>query len=260
MENKTMLAAAVGFTVGLAVGGVTTYLTVKKTFEERANRDIADVKAHYLKQAEALEEKAKFVARTQEGSEILVEEPIFTEEEKEELFVEGQNVMENQGYWASIAETHDAHLTAPEFPPGNAFELHGNDIPGPEEGENVVEFKVYERIEGEPYVISRLEFEDNVAGYDQISLTYYDGDDTLCDEKDSRVPDIDRVVGQRNLEYFGHASDDDRVVYVRNEKFGTDYEIFKNDGEYTVAVLGLTDEDLGREPRKKKPMRMRDDD
>ena len=41
MENKITLAAALGFTAGLAVGAVTTYLTVKKTFEGRANRDLS---------------------------------------------------------------------------------------------------------------------------------------------------------------------------------------------------------------------------
>lgn len=253
MENKITLAATLGFTAGLAVGAVTTYLTVKKTFEGRANRDIAEVKAHYMKLAAVDSSKKEFVTRDTDYMIETTEKPIFTKEESEELIIEGQNIVENQGYWTHIAEK-SAALSEPEFPPGNAFVQYG------EEDEKVVEFKVYERIDGEPYVISRLEFEDNEAGYDQISLTYYDGDDTLCDDKDSRIPDIDRVIGQRNLEYFGHASDDERVVYVRNEKFGTDYEIFKNDGEYTVMVLGLSDEDLGREPQRKKPLKMRDDD
>lgn len=259
MDNKITLAAALGFTAGLAVGAVTTYLTVKKTFAARAEREIAEVKEYYMKLSAVEASKKEFEDNSFTYlSEADPDQP-FTQEEKQELIIEGQNVLENQGYWAHIAEK-SAMLSEPEFPPGNAFVQYGEDAEGPGEGEAVVEFKVYEKIDGEPYVISRLEFEDNEADYDQVSLTYYDGDDTLCDEKDSRIPDIDRVVGQRNLEYFGHASDDDRVVYVRNEKFGTDYEIFKNDGEYTVMVLGLSDEDLGREPRRKKPMKMRDDE
>ena len=263
MENKITLAAALGFTAGLAVGAVTTYLTVKKTFEARSDRDIAEVKAYYQKLAAVEESKKEFLTRESDYIiETTAEDPDrpFTEEERQELIIEGQNVIENQGYWGHIAEK-SARLSAPEFPPGNAFVQYSEeDAEGPAEGEAVVEFKIYERIDGEPYVISRLEFEDNLADYDQISLTYYDGDDTLCDDDDKRVPDIDRVIGQRNLEYFGHASDDERVVYIRNERFGTDYEVFKNDGEYTVTVLGLSDEDLGREPRKKKPLKMRDDE
>ena len=252
MENKITLAAALGFTAGLAVGAVTTYLTVKKTFRDRAEREIQEVREYYRNAAPVVTVENEYLG----AQDIVTEEDSdrpFTKEERQELIIEGQNIVENQGYWAHIAEK-SAALSEPEFPPGNAFVQYG------EEDEKVVEFKVYERIEGKPYVISRLEFEDNEAGYDQISLTYYDGDDTLCDDKDSRIPDIDRVIGQRNLEYFGHASDDERVVYVRNEKFGTDYEIFKNDGEYTVMVLGLSDEDLGREPQRKKPLKMRDDD
>lgn len=252
MENKITLAAALGFTAGLAVGAVTTYLTVKKTFRDRAEREVQEVREYYRNAEPVVTQKNWHL----EDRDVVTEEDSdrpFTKEERQELIIEGQNIIENQGYWAHIAEK-SAALSEPEFPPGNAFVQYGED------DEKVVEFKVYERIEGEPYAISRLEFEDNEAGYDQISLTYYDGDDTLCDDKDSRIPDIDRVIGQRNLEYFGHASDDERVVYVRNEKFGTDYEIFKNDGEYTVMVLGLSDEDLGREPQRKKPLKMRDDD
>ena len=252
MENKITLAAALGFTAGLAVGAVTTYLTVKKTFRDRAEREIQEVREYYRNAAPVGTVKNEYLGAQDIVTEEDSDQP-FNKEEAQELIIEGQNIIENQGYWAHIAEK-SAALSEPEFPPGNAFVQYG------EEDEKVVEFKVYERIDGEPYVISRLEFEDNEAGYDQISLTYYDGDDTLCDDKDSRIPDIDRVIGQRNLEYFGHASDDERVVYVRNEKFGTDYEIFKNDGEYTVMVLGLSDEDLGREPQRKKPLKMRDDD
>lgn len=260
MENKTLLAGAIGFTAGLAVGAVTTYLTVKKTFENRANRDIAEVKEYYARLIAVEESKREYEAvfesaQNADAPIVVDDEQPFSAEEKQELIIEGQNIVENQGYWAHIAEVSQG-LTPPEFPPGNAFEQYAD---GPEPDEAVVEFKVYERIEGEPYVISRLEFEDNEGDYDQISLVYYDGDDTLADEQDKAINDIERVIGSRNLEYFGHGSDDDRVVYIRNERVGTDYEILKNDGEFTVVVLGLSDEDLGREP-KKKIQRMRDDD
>ena len=123
-----------------------------------------------------------------------------------------------------------------------------------------MEFKVYEPVEGMPYVISREDYEENLGGYDRLALTYYDGDDTLCDINGSVVDDKDRFVGIYNLDYFGHASDDPNVVYIRNERVGVEYEVFFHKGEYAVVELGLDDEDLGRAPKKNRPMKMRNDD
>ena len=51
-----------------------------------------------------------------------------------------------------------------------------------------------------PYVIhadERFETEE----YSDVTLTYYDGDDVLCNDRDEIVDpsDIDRLVGERNL-------------------------------------------------------------
>ena len=59
----------------------------------------------------------------------------------------------------------------------------------------------------EPYLIHINEFMDTdadpYAAYDKIPLVYYSEDDTLCDEKDVPIPDVERLLGSDALTSFG---------------------------------------------------------
>lgn len=91
----------------------------------------------------------------------------------------------------------------------------------------------------QPYVISFEEFQENTDTNDQATLVYYEGDDMLCDEREQPIDNTEYVVGDDNLTRFGHGSKDVNVVYVRNEKMGSDFEIVRNKGSYHKEVLGL---------------------
>lgn len=104
------------------------------------------------------------------------------------------------------------------------------------------EKEVAERSEDRPYVISEEEFFENEQDFEQWSMTYYAGDDVLTTEKDEVVEDVDAMVGEGNLQKFGHMSKDMHLVYIKNNKRGLDFEIARSRGKYTVEVLGLEDE------------------
>lgn len=108
-----------------------------------------------------------------------------------------------------------------------------------------LEEELRERSPEHPYVISQEEFLQSEPGYRQTSITYYAGDGALADEKDEEIPIIDPIVGEENLERFGHGSGDSRVVYIRNEKLSTDFEVLMSDGKYAHEVLGLEHSDGG---------------
>lgn len=109
-----------------------------------------------------------------------------------------------------------------------------------------------------PYVISHVEFMENDPDHEQESLTYFEGDDILCDEKDESL-EPRYTVGEDVFAKFGYGSNDNNVVYVRNEKLGIDYEILRSRGKYTREVLGVMDEDeIPR--RKNRRMRSGDDE
>lgn len=121
---------------------------------------------------------------------------------------------------------------------------------------------VIERDPDIPYVISVAEFMANDDEFDQISITYFDGDDTLADEREQIIPDIENVVGAANLQKFGeNGSNDKDVVYIRNERIHTDFEVCREDGKYAVMVLGISEELLDDErPAKPRVRKMREDD
>ncbi len=91
------------------------------------------------------------------------------------------------------------------------------------------------------YILHHDEFYENETDYEQVQLTYYEGDDTLVDDKDMPVPDEDSVVGEDALTSFGHGSKDKNVVFVRNDKLELDIEVVRSNGKYSVEVLGLDD-------------------
>ena len=113
-----------------------------------------------------------------------------------------------------------------------------------------------------PYVISQEEFLQSEPDFEQTSITYYEGDDTLVDERDQPIPYVDPIVGGGNLSRFGDGSGDERVVYVRNEKLSTDFEVLKSDGKFSHEVLGLqhSEESSRDRQRNNRPNRFRDQD
>lgn len=94
-----------------------------------------------------------------------------------------------------------------------------------------------------PYVISRAEFEEAEPGHDIMTCTWYDGDSTLCDERDQMIDDVEGTVGEANLARFGAGSDDPNIVYIRNEKRGLDIEVVLSHESYAAAVMGFNDDD-----------------
>lgn len=91
-----------------------------------------------------------------------------------------------------------------------------------------------------PYIIHYEEFNNDEMGYAQITITYYEGDDILTDERDVPIYNKTEVVGELK---FGHGSNDPNVCYVRNEKLHAEYEVLLHRGRYEEEVLGLSIEE-----------------
>lgn len=91
-----------------------------------------------------------------------------------------------------------------------------------------------------PYVIHVDEREEQQA-YDGVTWIYYEADDVLCNERDEVVdmPDRERVIGESNLNKFGHGSNNSEIVYIRNDQLEMDVEIVRTEGSYAEEVHGL---------------------
>lgn len=86
--------------------------------------------------------------------------------------------------------------------------------------------------EEEPYVISIEEFSDEMQHFEKETLLYYMEDGILSDNNDEVIEDISKTIGDEALNSFGMESDDEDIVYIRNEKMGTDYEVIRQHKSY----------------------------
>lgn len=87
-----------------------------------------------------------------------------------------------------------------------------------------------------PYVIHVQEFYDESNNHNKMTLSYYEGDNILCDENEVPIYDASKTVGR--LEW-GRGSNDPNIVYIRNEKMKADFEVLRNTSHYQIEVLGL---------------------
>ena len=86
-------------------------------------------------------------------------------------------------------------------------------------------------------VISMEDFMNDTSGYDRLTINYYEEDDTLADENEEIITNVENLVGDEAL-YF---EDNENVVYVRNNKIGALLEILLVHGSYARDVLGIVD-------------------
>lgn len=81
----------------------------------------------------------------------------------------------------------------------------------------------------DPFVIDPSEFGENPE-YDTETLTYF-ADGVLVDDVDDVIEEPDIVVGLENLKIFEEFGA--TTVYVRNDIYRTDYEIIRDDWNYS---------------------------
>lgn len=113
---------------------------------------------------------------------------------------------------------------------------------GPSSGEDeTFAAEVEARDHTKPYIISDEESMTNEPGHDQITLTWYEGDSVLADDKDEPVEKMQRTIGLENLR-FGHRSNDPSIVYIRNERLTADFTVLRHTGKYSVEVAGFSEE------------------
>lgn len=260
--KKAALTVVVASTAAGAALGVAGYFAMKrrlenklrKEYDEQFDAEVAEMREHYSR----LNKSGPF-----ESPEAAVEE-LLTKEAGQALRNYGNRTVKIEGdpvVDVRASEVTDAELVDdPDFeerPEVNVTELRERMQRGPvtveERGQNIFvdgnpltgeEEWDQEEIDraiaaGEPHVISHDAFMENPDGWDTSTLTYYNGDDTLADDQDVPIPDIEETVGSENLSKFGQGSRDRNVVYVRNPKVEVLFEITFHAGEFSKEVAGF---------------------
>lgn len=220
------------FTAGVVVGGTSAYFITKKMLETDLQAQIDDVKEHYKlirKDGEysSPENVPTYYQDTLEGMGYSEEGFELSNSEAEEL----KDILDDDVEEAVDDEDESDDVLYSE---DEATEDYSN------------------RFEEEPYIIPVKEFMYEKEDYDKITVTYFENDDTLCDEREQLIPDIEGTVGSDALTKFGRFSDDKNIVYVRNDNLKTDFEVLLDKRSFSEVVLGIREEKFIR--------KMRDDD
>lgn len=191
------------FAAGLTVGAVAGAVIVKNKVLADAKAEIEEVREYYresrgVKEVEEVKEK---VEETIDRIQDLIGEHV--EEVKYEL---------------KDIQIKDEPKTEKEH-------TNYNQIAKMYTSKNEFQTPMYD----DPFVIDPSEFGENPE-YDTETLTYF-ADGVLVDDVDDVIEEPDIVVGLENLkifEEFGATS-----VYVRNDIYKTDYEIIRDDWNYS---------------------------
>lgn len=208
------MAIVVGSTaiVSLSVGGMAGYLFAKRRLQtmyaDLSDKEITEAKEFYAKLY------------------------------KKERFATPEEVAENALATEAIAAMRSYQGAVVNIKPEKQAPAIKNIFEGVETDADVASDE-RNRTEEAPYVISNTEYLEDLEKFTQTTLTYFAGDKVLADDKDEAIKDVDKTVGEYNLQKFGYRSKDPRVVYVRNHALEMEYEILLSDGLYTVEVLGL---------------------
>lgn len=250
----------IALTVGLCIGGGIGYIVAERKTRRETEEEITAVKDLFrrLRDEDATQAREDWNPTPSDESEEESSDSDPSESFKEEVGKLG---------YASASDLWEARHQDPNYHPPTDQEPGGDDVDQDlrEEGDYVRRIRVvnpnrdvdpddvtqWDRDPHRPYVITEEEYRIDRPDFEKLSISYYQGDDTMADENDAYIPDPDGTVGLENLQFFGLASMDERLLHIRNERVEADFEVALNDGSYSREVLGFgIEESMVRESKK----------
>jgi hypothetical protein len=217
--NRENAFVGAGMVVGAGLGALAYFLT-KKKYEKIANQEIAEFKAEYARVHEAkLDSQASARLNDMAKMDIILTDSGYIPKDAVDTLRETETSPNN------LKDAIEANR--------NIFRDNAEVDTWDQRAEEA------ERDPDKPYIITQEEYHACELGFEQVNLTYFEGDDTLLEDDNEPITDIEDTVGEDNLLKFGHGSHDNKVVYVRNEVFQKDFEITHSEHKYTEDVLGF---------------------
>lgn len=248
------VASALSLAGGLAAGHILTKKKLVSEFEVRLQEEIEGTRNFYAAVYKPDENNRPRTVR-EVAEDVLGQDAVkafhdytqYSKGDKEEVAVE---IEETE---AVVEEPIEEEPAAPIK--RNIFE---------ESKDGVTEFdyglEVPRRGPTRPFIITFDEFNEGAEGFETISLTYFEGDDTLMDDQQMPFSDSDGVVGDDNLTRFGYGSGDANMLYIRNPGSQIDFEVARSKGKFAVEVLGLDDDEITHSDRPRGTRKFRHQD
>lgn len=230
------------FVVGAGLGGALGYFLTRHTLETKYNEiaeaEIAEMRKYYKDKSVALDNKVE-----KPKLEDLVREQGYSTEPP--MAVTPPNSVVDAA--KDSAEGGDPR-PEPKVTEENVFEKPP--VTEEETGEPLIDYdwdyqkELSRRSPIKPYVIHRDEKDENDV-YETVTYTYYEEDDVLCNELDEVFgkSERDALIGESNLNRFGHGSGDPSIVYIRNDKLEMQMEIVRSPNAFAEEVHGFEHSD-----------------
>lgn len=257
-KNRAVIAGGVALVAFAAGTGSGYFYARKKITDELVEEFDEKMEAEIERITEWLEKKYKRQAKveefaTPEGAAEALGVDIPKKSTEEELFDEAVGAIRR--YHPDTPPPSEVRTVKhPLASPPRQVNRNIFTDPQPVEG---VDFnydeEVAARSSDKPYIISAEEFEE--GDFDKAELTWFE-DGVLADSKDAIIPDYEyeRFIGSTDNLRFGHRSDQNHLVYIRNEALELDFEVARHGGKYSVAVAGFTEDDLPTQEPMRRPM------
>jgi len=238
-ERLAELASSKAFVIGTtsvlsfaAGAGAGTAIAIRKLnakYNTIMEREIADARTFYKK----LYKRGEFSAPADLGKLSSMEDHDDVVEEESELLDDAVQALASYQGESENDVTDDRPETAT-----NVFDKEEDEWDWSE---------IDHRDPTKPYIIHHDEFMQGEKDYEQQTVTYFEGDDVLTDDRDGRIDDVEDTVGEDNLMKFGHGSKDNNVVYIRNDRMCVDFEVMRSTGKYSEQVLGFIEHSDSRQ-------------
>lgn len=212
---------AISYLIGVTAGSVATYICVKDYYKNIANDEIESVKETTIKRVAALySAKAEEAIKNFEKSEVDVSSKVVSDDD-----VKKKEIKDYTSYYNGNAEVPDIlnNLAESEFPV--------EDVPvtkSKKKGKKLL-----------PKIIKAEDY-DAYPEYAKVVIFYYFEDGVLADEEEET--ELEDTTGKKLGKYndlvgnciskYGFDTNDETVIYVRNEEIKTDFEIQKDFGAF----------------------------
>lgn len=273
-HEKVKIGIALG--VGLGIGGGVGYYVAVRKVRAQATEEVAKVQDLYkrLREEDAAQAREDWSAQPDHETEDSDDDPQEGVEELEET-VRDLGYIGSDDYTPAKRDRIIITQPEPQYPGDEGFPedidpdlvkeaeyVRNIRIHNPNSDADPNDVTKWERDPNRPYVITDSEFRNDMTGkHEKISLMYFSGDDTLCEQDGTYIPDQDGTAGDENLHnYFGLASGDPNILHVRNERVMCDFEITLDNGSYQREVLGMEVENQMLQQSKNVIRKMRNSD
>lgn len=246
--RQIVIGTASGLAVGGFLGFIITKRVLEKKYEDIARTEIQAVKDYY-----------KLIRKDNIRPGDLVHQPALLtdgqmDEMSEHLLELGRQAVLTQtlGYSTppdkadDIDETPSVSEVRPEQESRKMTIEEAREI---DTFDEVYQHMIANRSDKEPYILTIDEYMTDDPEYQKVSVTFYEGDDTLADDRDTVIPEVEEHLGTDALTKFGLYSKDANIVYVRNERKKMDFEVVRNMASYVEMVAGFKDPKVNRKMR-----------